>query len=771
MKKLILLFLIANTLQNFSHAQVDWSTLGNNALDATDNFVGNTDGADLRFRTNNTERLTITGTNGWLGVNTMAPLSRFHLLDGNFLLEGPTIPGDNLFTGGSLPAYSGVRARLLWVDGRAAFRTGTASGTQWDLTNIGTHSVAMGFNCRASGAYSIAMGQSCTSSNVGCVAMGDAAVASGHDAIALGETVEASGDFCVALGHNITASGDGSFAAGNGATASGHGDIALGSSIASGGASVSVGVTNTASGLGSFAIGKVVQASGTFAMGYGCFMDLTGANSMGIGAGLSTNNLVNSINNSLVVGFNSNVPTLFVGGGNGTAGSSGNVGIGNITAPSQRLDVNGTARLRSVAAGTPNALLTGVGTAGDVVVNRLDFNGNANNFLGGNGTWQCHFEKSGNNLFMGNTGGCSTGSLGIGTASPTSKLHIANNANSGNISSVLITSTLTTSGDNTNIACAARAMGGGGNITGIMTSAVANGNGASGNGGTIFGLSAAASANSGNSEFSGFHVIYGIYASAGGDSTTNGDIYAGYFDGDVFTTGSYLPSDETLKSNILPLESSLDKVLAIEVVTYEYNQDETGNMNLPNGQQIGYTAQNIGEFYPVLIKHATQPSAVDEDGNVLAESFGFDAVNYTGMVPVLHKAIQEQQNLINSLSESVEALTLQIESCCADTKNQESTPDHSIDVKLSNESNSVLFQNTPNPHQGECVIRYFIPESTTAAEIQFFDARGGILKIIVLQQNGLGQINLDAKELANGIYTYALIVDGNAVDMKKMVKE
>lgn len=39
---------------------------------------------------------------------------------------------------------------------------------------------------------------------------------------------------------------------------------------------------------------------------------------------------------------------------------------------------------------------------------------------------------------------------------------------------------------------------------------------------------------------------YGIYASAYGGAYN----YAGYFDGDVYTTGSYLPSDESLKNNI-----------------------------------------------------------------------------------------------------------------------------------------------------------------------------------------------------------------------------
>ncbi len=46
----------------------DWSLLGNSGTNPTVNFLGTTDAADLRFRTNNTERMRIAAT-GNLGVN------------------------------------------------------------------------------------------------------------------------------------------------------------------------------------------------------------------------------------------------------------------------------------------------------------------------------------------------------------------------------------------------------------------------------------------------------------------------------------------------------------------------------------------------------------------------------------------------------------------------------------------------------------------------------------------------------------------------------
>ena len=58
--------------------------------------------------------------------------------------------------------------------------------------------------------------------------------------------------------------------------------------------------------------------------------------------------------------------------------------------PTERIDVNGTARLRNVISATPNALIIGVQNSGvstDLTLRKLDFSGNANQVLLGNGTW------------------------------------------------------------------------------------------------------------------------------------------------------------------------------------------------------------------------------------------------------------------------------------------------------------------------------------------------------------------------------------------------
>ncbi len=73
-------------------------------------------------------------------------------------------------------------------------------------------------------------------------------------------------------------------------------------------------------------------ASGNNSIAIGTSVSSTGNNSLVLGSGISTSNLLtNSISNSLMVGFNSNIPTMFVSSGG--LNTPGKVGIGTTFIP------------------------------------------------------------------------------------------------------------------------------------------------------------------------------------------------------------------------------------------------------------------------------------------------------------------------------------------------------------------------------------------------------------------------------------------------------
>ena len=85
--------------------------------------------------------------------------------------------------------------------------------------------------------------------------------------------------------------------------------------------------------------------------------------------------------------------------------------------------------------------------------------------------------------------------------------------------------------------------------------------------------------------------------------------------------------------------------MQVKVRSYNFKADETKT------KQIGVVAQELESVFPSLIEEAPDR---DADGNNLGTST--KAVKYSVFVPMLIKAIQEQQAIIEQLKADVAAL-------------------------------------------------------------------------------------------------------------------
>lgn len=146
-----------------------------------------------------------------------------------------------------------------------------------------------------------------------------------------------------------------------------------------------------------------------------------------------------------------------------------------------------------------------------------------------------------------------------------------------------------------------------------------------------------------------------------------GATLAGYFSGSVYTTGTYNTSDEWLKTNVNDMNTSaLEKVLMLKPKTYSFAVNKYKQMNLPEGTQIGFIAQDMEKVFPGLVKTLYQPEEYDHTpGNEnikLQDGVTFKALNYTGLIPVLTKAIQEQQDIINKQQKNIDELMKRVAS-------------------------------------------------------------------------------------------------------------
>jgi len=289
------------------------------------------------------------GTN--LGIGTLSPLANLHV-NGN---EGVLFGGN--FGLGIIPTEVGG-TRMMWYPGKAAFRVGNdASGTNWTDANTGDYSVAMGQSTMASGNWSVAVGASNVAAGDYSFTAGLLNNALGIASVAMGRFNNADLEASVALGYNNTATGTSSNAIGN-------------SNSATNSLATAIGYINNSSGNGSMALGYRADAVGDQSFSFGKDINASALESMVIGVGFSSGSkITNSNPNSLMVGFNSDIPTLFVGTSAGLA-TTGDIGIGN-SSPSSKLDVTGTVTMTGFNLSTAPA-------SGSVLTSNAS----------GNGTWQ-----------------------------------------------------------------------------------------------------------------------------------------------------------------------------------------------------------------------------------------------------------------------------------------------------------------------------------------------------------------------------------------------
>jgi len=261
----------------------------------------------------------------------------------------------------------------------------------------------------------------------------------------------------------------------------------------------------------------------------------------------------------------------------------------------------------------------------------------------------------------------------------------------------------------------------------------------------------------------GNETNYGIYGEASGGSIN----YAGYFEGDVEVTGNFFNgSDKKLKQNIEDYSGALQQVMNLQPKTYDFKTDKYASMNLPATPQIGFLAQDIQKEFPHLVKEAVHVK-YDRKTRQELERERYLSVNYIQLIPVLTKAIQEQQTTIEEQQAQIDQLTTLVNQLL--TQQDGETNSENNTYSLSMDDGAKLSQNSPNPFQQNTVIDFFIPETVQDAKIRVTNAEGKVVGLVDITTKGEGQLNLDRKSYASGTYFYSLILDGKIIDTKQMV--
>jgi hypothetical protein len=125
-------------------------------------------------------------------------------------------------------------------------------------------------------------------------------------------------------------------------------------------------------------------------------------------------------------------------------------------------------------------------------------------------------------------------------------------------------------------------------------------------------------------------ILFGINS-----TTINASIStAGTFTARADVVAYGTPSDISFKTNILPLQNSLDKIIQLEPVSFTWKEETESNKLTGIKDDLGFIAQQVQEILPELVR--------ENDNGTLS-------LRERGIIPLLVGAIKEQQKQIDEL--------------------------------------------------------------------------------------------------------------------------
>lgn len=242
-------------------------------------------------------------------------------------------------------------------------------------------------------------------------------------------------------------------------------------------------------------------------------------------------------------------------------------------------------------------------------------------------------------------------------------------------------------------------------------------------------------------------------------------------DGDLQVNGTFIHSDKRFKKQIKKIDQPLAALQRVNGVSYAFRNKEFAARNFSKDRTLGLIAQEVEKVFPMLVQE-------DEEG--------YKAVNYDGFIPVLIEATKTQQELIDQQQKENSALKTVlkhqsqklvdqqqqinelkgvVEKLLAARTAPQKTNNHTLPLL----QKASLGQNQPNPFNETTLIDYYLPRNVQNAKVQVTTLGGKVVGEVKLPEKGKGKVNIQAYTYPTGTYYYSLIVDGQIIETRKMV--
>lgn len=228
-----------------------------------------------------------------------------------------------------------------------------------------------------------------------------------------------------------------------------------------------------------------------------------------------------------------------------------------------------------------------------------------------------------------------------------------------------------------------------------------------------------------------------------------------------FKKSPIITSDQSAKENVEEIDEdeASRALLKLRPVTYTLKEDnanasdlvslDKSNFKAQNHHNYGLIAQEVLEIFPDIVEYDT-----------VSKQYG---IRYMELIPILIVTIQRQQQEIEILKEHIGRST--------ESKYQPLRT--ATDISTPNDIASYtpkLWEAVPNPFSDQTSIAYYVPSEVTDAYIALLNLQGEMLESYPCTERGYkANVLISSDGLANGLYLYALIVDGVEVAMRKLV--
>jgi len=242
--------------------------------------------------------------------------------------------------------------------------------------------------------------------------------------------------------------------------------------------------------------------------------------------------------------------------------------------------------------------------------------------------------------------------------------------------------------------------------------------------------------------------------------------------------GTIQTSDAKEKDNIQTITYGLKDIMQLRPVSFHWKDKPE------EGAHLGLIAQEVQPIIrEVVVDKTTQRK---KDGSVEIINVETLGMNYAELIPVLIKAIQEQQGMIQEqqgmigqLVAALEENGIQVNISLPDkdkggVEPKKSGPAEAKSAPASSELEALpieynVSQNYPNPFNPSTTISYDVPQAAFVS-LKIYDVLGKEVASLVNEHKNAGRYSVvwNATDISSGVYFYKLQA-GSYAETKKLV--